>query len=142
MKFCDLLRKKRKGNVAEFIAVFLFLMFMIVILSSCLNIYKVMLIKSKTDAEARKYLLVLEQKGELTEQNIKSIEADLKKYGLKNITVTFNLGLGKKTYGADVSIIIDADGIPADIGLIQSNKAWKKTFHFHAEQSSISKAAR
>lgn len=142
MKKDKCLLKKREGSVADFIGVLLFLVFMIVILSSSLNSYKVMLLKNKTDAEARKYLLVLEQKGELVEQNVTKIEKELRELGLSNIVVTFNEGLGKRAYGAEVSICIDADGKPKDIGLIQSAAAWNKTFHFHAELTSISKAAR
>lgn len=134
--------KKHRGDVTEILATGIGLLMMLAVLTSAINSVVILNTKSESQRIARKYLLVLEQKGTLTGTQVDEINTALEELHLSDIEIKINKGsLSTISYGNDVYLDIKAKLKSSDAGLYVSIPGiWSDTFECNVNLSSISKA--
>lgn len=138
-----ILQKKHKGNgFGDILATSVCLLFIIIVIIAGTHFFKLMEIKKNINTEIRAGLLILEQKGELSEDNINNIKESISKLGFSegNVIVKYNKDNKRADYGEEVSITIEAKASNKELrisnifGLLNDEYKYNITLH------SISKA--
>lgn len=137
------IRKTHKGSgFGDVLATGVCLVVIMALIIAGVHFFKLMEIKKSINTEARAGLLMLEQKGELTEKDVETIVKSISKIGFKseNIKVTFNGENKKVEYGEEVSITIEAVTTYKEIGMSEIFGIFKNEYKYRTTLRSISKA--
>ena len=105
--------------------------------------FRLLEIKKDVNAQARSAMLILEQQGELTSDDVNNIKSLIMKLGFdeSNITVTFNGDNTKAEYGEEVSIYVKATATYEELGISKIFGIFASEYSPTAKLYSISKAA-
>ena len=148
-KFNKIVKKKHKGNVGDIIGSIICIFFMFVILTTCINATRLMSLKTNIDRVARKSMLTLETKGQLTPEEIAAMEAEVQALGFETVNITVNDGNTEKVlYGETVAIRIQGQTSGKYLHLFNSlthtdgTSAWDKDYNYGVRYESISKASK
>lgn len=102
----NLIFRKHKGNLADMLGTGLCIIVLLTILMAMVHYMQVLYVKRDVANIGREYLLILEEKGELTPADIQNCKDKIESMGFHTYTITYNGDNHKKIYGQEVSIDI------------------------------------
>ena len=138
-----ILKKKHKGSgFGDVLATCICLVLIMTVIMAGTYFFKLMEIKKNINAEVRAGMLILEQNGELTDENINGIKASLVDMGfnVNNINISFNEGNNKAAYGEEVQITVEATATYKELGISRMSGLLKSEYKYKTTLHSISKA--
>lgn len=141
-KIMKILLKKSKGSgIGDILATCLCLLVIMTIIITGVYFFKLMEIKKDINSEARAGILILEQSGKLTNENIDNIKSSISKLGFKknSIKITYNNDNTVAGYGEEVTIVIEAVASNEELGIPKILSFFKKEHTIKTELYSIAK---
>ena len=108
---------KRQGNAGDIIGTSLCLLTILIVLITTVHFIKILECKRMINNQAREYLLILEEKGQLTTTEVGNLTSSINDMGFSNVTVTYNGTNTRVNYGQQVSISVVVNATWRELGL-------------------------
>lgn len=132
------MNRRSGGNIIDFLTAGLVALAIAIVVFASFHSLELMVKKLEVSQLARKYILVMETQGCLTEQVKAQMMAELEEIGLKNINIT-GTTLTPVDYGTNIFLFIRGN-IP---GTAAGNDIWSEGFgakDFYVEEKRMSTA--
>lgn len=129
------LDKTKRGGMEGFLSTAICMFTLIVVLAMAVNYITLVTVKRSINNYGRDMLLRLEEQGELLDADVSEFENKLADEGINDYSITFNGNNTEVGHGETVSVEIEAEALPSEIGLhpVFNYVRDKYTFHIYLE---------
>jgi len=100
------LNSKNQGSMMDMVGTSLCILFILVVVITSIHFYKLLEVKRHLNDYARDYILILEEHGELTADEVSDLITRMNELGFNNVSVTYNGDNSLSRHGEEVSIDI------------------------------------
>ena len=131
--------KKNKGSVDGFITTGIMMLMLLIVLLVSVHFVKILTIKRELNQIGRDYLLRLEENGTLTTEEQNALKDELARHNITTYALTYNKDNTRKVFGEQVSIEINMEATPEELGLSKVYSYIKDKIKFRVYYSSMMK---
>lgn len=132
---------KSKGNAGDILGTGFCLTLILIVLWAGIQYMQLLMIKRDVENVGREFVLLLEQNGELTDENKEKLDTRISGIfpSSQSITYTYNEDNTKRGYGEEVSLYLKIVVSSSDLRLRSVNAIFKNSYTFETKQYSTAK---